>query len=40
MERLKEEIKIATGYQKKDLMRKYRKMQNELAECMMYLKKR
>lgn len=40
MERLKEEIKIATGYRKKDLMRKYRKMQNELAECMMYLKKR
>ena len=40
MKQIYEEAQTSTGYRKKDLMRKYRKMQKELSECMMYLKKR
>ena len=39
MERLKEEIKIATGYRKKDLLKKLRIMNKEMAEYQMWQKK-
>lgn len=39
MERLKEEIKIATGYRKKDLLKKLRRMNKEMAEYQMWQKK-
>lgn len=39
MERLKEEIKIATGYRKKDLLKKLRRMKKEMAEYQMWQKK-
>ena len=39
MERLKEEIKIATGYRRKDLLKKLRRMNKEMAEYQMWQKK-
>ena len=39
MERLKEEIKIATGYRRKDLLKKLRIMNKEMAEYQMWQKK-
>lgn len=39
MERLKEEIKIATGYRKKDLLKKLRRINKEMAEYQMWQKK-
>lgn len=39
MERLKEEIKISTGYRKKDLLKKLRRMNKEMAEYQMWQKK-
>lgn len=39
MEMLNNEISKATGYRKKDLLRKYRRMSKELAEYQMWHKK-
>lgn len=38
MNAIQEQIKSATGYRKKDLIRQWRKMNSELQECMFHLK--
>lgn len=39
LKRVKEEMKNATGYRKKDLLRKVRRMEKDIAEYQMWQKK-